>query len=185
MTDPNTYAIDISCSSMTKGTVREGMELKSWDCIQDCNKDQCPIGHSCIYSASSSPKCALQTEYLQSFVDIIFRTYKYIDEADMFKIGMHLVPLYSQLCRMKIAEKGVTAVTYEDLRGKTCIHPIFKEMRDTMKTISMLWKDLGFTEVLNPALPDGSGIYGRGGFGDPNHYAMISADSTSKRNVIR
>jgi hypothetical protein len=175
----------ISNASLNKGLVREDKQLVAWDCIQDCVPERCPIGTRCTYKHHSDPKCAVQTEYLQTFVDTIFRTYRYMDEAEMYKIGMHLVPLYSQLCRLKIVELGVGAVTYEDLRGVTKIHPIFKEIRDTLRVISSLWRDIGFTGPNAPALPGDVFAGGREGFGDPGHYARISQDSDNKRNVIR
>lgn len=177
--------ISIAKEGLQKGIVRNDKQLVAWDCVQDCDPDRCPIGSKCMYTAKSNPKCALQTEYLQSFVDMIFSTYRYIDEADMFRIGMHLVPLYSQLCRMKIVEKSVGNVTYEDMKGVTRIHPIFREIRDTVKTISSLWREMGFTAVPDPALPSTTFVNGREGFGDPNHYASLIKDSDNKRNVIR
>jgi hypothetical protein len=125
-------------------------------------------------------------EYLQAFTDMIFTTYRYLDASDTFKIGMQLIPLYSQLCRQKIVEKSVLRLAYQDAKGVTRIHPIYKEMRETMKTISCLWKDMGFMATPDPKLPGGeSKVAGRSGFGDPNHYTEISKNADNKRNLIR
>jgi hypothetical protein len=191
MADETENKINIGSNTLQKGEVRDGMQLVAWDCIQECHPEECPIGRSCLYSseslASSDGQCSLQRQYLQSFVDVILRTYRYIDEGDMFRIGMHLVPLYSQLCRLKIVEKSVVNVTFIDHKGVTRIHPIFREMRDTMKTITSLWREMGFQNTVNPSMPgeDVNKYRGRSGYGDPDHYERISQNSDNKRGTIR
>jgi hypothetical protein len=180
--------LNIQANTLQKGEVREGKQLVAWDCIQDCSPAACPIGHDCVYKNASrvTGKCDLQSQYLQSFVETIFRTYRYLDEADMFRIGMHLVPLYGQLCQMKIIAKSVASMAYEDDKGRTLIHPIFKEIRETLKTITVIWKEIGMTGVPVPNLPGGdSSIHKHGGYGDPSHYTEISKGSETKRNVVR
>lgn len=180
--------VTLGDQSLQKGEVREGQQLIAWDCIQDCVPHNCPIGNNCVYSALStsdpSCKCSLQKQYLQSFVDMIFSTYRYMDEGDMFRVGMHLVPLYSQLCRQKILEKSVDSISYVDNKGNIRIHPIYRELRETMKTITSIWKDMGFQNVANPRLPD-SGIVKNNGFGDPNHYERLLQHADNKRGITR
>jgi hypothetical protein len=188
-------SINIGSQELRKGEIREGKQLVAWDCVQDCVPDVCPIGRKCLYAERSlsrkgGGRCALQVEYLQAFVDMIFTTYRYLDDGDTYKVGMMLVPLYSQLCRQKIVEKGVEQLAYEDAKGVTRIHPIYKEMRETMKTITTVWKEMGFKVPVNPslpagALPTGNSVYKHGGFGDPTHYATISQGADNKRNLIR
>jgi len=181
---------NIGNQSIRKGQVRDGMQLVAWDCIQDCVPERCPLGSECDYASKSHQvnggggKCALQSEYIQSFVTVVLRTYKYLDESDMFKVGMHLVPLYSQLCRQKIVEKAVGDVMQLDHRGNSRVHPIYREIRETIRVISGLWKDIGIVSGPIPSLPNG-GIGGKEGFGDPNHYARLIAGADNKRNVTR
>jgi hypothetical protein len=169
--------------------VTENRDLVSWDCIQDCEPEYCPIGTTCVCASTAlSPdgngKCDLQYQYLQEFVNMIFRTYRYVDEGSMFKVGMHLIPLYAQLCKMKIAEKAVRTVSYEDLRGNTKINPIYREIRDVMRTITQMWKELDMdVKAAEPSVVEFAG--GRTGFGDPNHYAALVRDADNKRDVIR
>lgn len=172
--------IDIANNSMMKGEVREGKQLIAWDSIQDCNTERCPIGKTCLYARISKEKCALQVGYLQNLTDTIFSTYRYLDETSMFKIGMHLIPLYSQLCRQKIVEKSVGRLAYEDEKGRTHIHPIYKEIRETMKVITILWREMGFPVAMNPDVPTG-----KAGFGDASHYETISREADNKRNIVR
>lgn len=180
--------VNIANNTLQKGEVREGKQLVAWDCIQDCVPERCPIGTKCVYApqSASSGLCALQQQYLQSFVDVVFSTYRYIDDGDMYKIGMLLVPLYSQLCKQKILEKSLGYICYEDLKGKVNVHPIYKEMRETMKTITAVWREMGFTAGPNPELPR-EALIGKSnnGFGDPDHYKNITQNAENKRNVIR
>lgn len=180
---------NIGEQALQKGEVRDGMQLVAWDCIQECNPLECPIGTVCSYVTKSSLRglCALQTEYLQAFTSTIFETYRYLDQADTFRIGMHLVPLYSQLCRQKIVEKGVKQLAYQDAKGVTRIHPIYKEMRETMKTITTIWRDMGFQAPNTPNLPgtEVNKLEGKKGYGDPNYYTEISKDADNKKGLIR
>ena len=176
----NETAIDISLDSMNKGLVRENHPLMAWDCITEC-EESCPIHSKCTYKKTPHTKCALQITYLENLTTTIFNTYRYCSEEVMFKIGMQIVPLYSMLCRQKIVEKSVMNLAYEDAKGVTRIHPIYKEIRETLKTIAGIWKEVGFVGSVDPALP----LVGRPGFGDPNHYKNISQGADNKRNLIR
>jgi len=179
--------IDINSNSMVKGEIREGLNLVSWDAIQKCNKEICPIGDECLVApVLANRPCAVQTQYLQSFIDTVFLTYRGLDESDAYKVGMHLVPMYSSLCRLKILEKSLENVGYFDRHGNPAIHPIYKEIRDTMKTISLLWKDIGIKG--GPVgFNDGTIAPGQAnrGFGDPTHYDAISRGADNKKNVTR
>lgn len=176
---------NIGSTTICKGEVREGVQLVAWDCIQDCDPAMCPLGQDCDFvgkSHSANSKCALQTEYIQSFIDVVLKTFKYLDESDLYKVGMHLVPLYSQLCRHKILEKSVGQVAYIDHKGCPKIHPVYKEIRETIRIISGLWKDMGVTSMPDPTLPR---VADNKGFGDPNHYARLIEGAENKRNVTR
>lgn len=190
MTDAaNVIPIDINRDSMVKGEIREGINLVSWDAIQKCHIDSCPIGNECnVSSALANRPCTVQVQYLQSFIETVFQTYRGLDESDAYKVGMHLVPMYSQLCRLKILEKSLVNVEYHDRHGNPSIHPVYKEIRDTLKTISTLWKDIGVKG--GPAgfgndLPSTAPGQANRGYGDPTHYDRISKGADNKKNVTR
>lgn len=180
-------SIDINAGTLAKGEFREGKQLVAWDCIQEC-RDRCPIYHlGCAYKAVSKP-CGLQTDYINNLTNTIAKTYRYLNDDMLFKVGMQLVPLYSQLCRQKIVEKSVLSLTYEDNKGVTRIHPIYKEIRETIKCITVVWREIGFTPIipdpLNQAMGGRQGA-GASGFGDPNHYRTITQNADNKRDIIR
>lgn len=173
--------IDISSDNINKGLVREGKSLIAWDCIQTCDLENCPISETCVYKKNEGDKCKLQVEYLQSLTNMILTTYRYLNDDMLYKVGMQLIPLYSMLCRQKIVEKSVISLAYFDAKGIVRIHPIYKEIRETIKTITVVSKEIGFTDIINPDMPR----IGREGFGDVNHYEEISKNADNKRNIIR
>lgn len=173
--------LNIANDSLNKGLVRDNKSLIAWDCVVSCDFEQCPIANTCVYKKNEGDKCKLQVEYLQAFTNMIFSTYRYLNDDMLYKVGMQLIPLYSMLCRQKIVEKSVGQLAYFDAKGIVRIHPIYKEIRETMKVIAVISKEIGFTEILNPDLPR----VGREGFGDINHYEEISKNADNKRNVIR
>jgi hypothetical protein len=175
--------INISSDSFEKGLVREGKTLIAWDAIQECY-ESCPIHQDCkCKPAKEKSKCIVQVQYLTSLTDMIFRTYRYLNDDVLYKIGMHIVPLYSMLCRQKIVEKSVVNITYEDNKGVTRVHPIYKEIRETMRMILDSWKSIGVLEMPNPNLPNAANM--KQGFGDPNHYANISRNENNKEGIVR
>jgi hypothetical protein len=173
--------INMNNDVLNKGMVRDNKQLIAWDCVQTCDTEICPIGNTCVYVKKIGDKCSLQLTYLQALTDMVFSTYRYLNDDALFKIGMHIIPLYSQLCRQKIVEKSVVSLTYLDTKGNIKIHPIYKEIRETMKILTVMWKDLGIYAVPNPDTPS----IGKSGFGDSGHYEAISANADNKRNIIR
>ena len=74
-----------------------------------------------------------------------------LTEPVLFKIGMHLVPQYKMLLKMKLAEMGIEGVIGVDLNGKPYIHPIYKEIRETIKCVNATWALLGLDEFFEDA----------------------------------
>lgn len=174
--------------SLHKGEVREGVQLVSWDCIQECDPERCPIGLKCLHATQSFGKqCMLQVDYINELTTTILDQFPDIAVDDMYRFGMHLVPLYSNLCRMKIVEWSLRDIMVEDSRGNLKIHPIYAEIRNTIKTITSVWRDMGFLRppgIGGPSVPGESAFGRNNGYGDPNHYARISQQE-DKHDVIR
>lgn len=172
--------INIATDSLNKGIISNGKELIAWDCIQECDLEVCPIAETCIYQNSNKEKCGIQIAYLNSLTNMIFSSYRYLGQDILFKVGMQLIPLYSQLCRQKIVEKSLKSITYHDNKGVLRIHPIYKEIRETLKVITGITREIGFISYPNPDLPPD-----KEGFGDPNHYRNISQNTDNKQGIIR
>jgi len=138
-----------------RGTSPEGHQLWSWDALTVCTQEQCPAATRCHYlSPDLKPpdKCQVMLKYLKSATQVIMTNYeKNLDEGQLYRVGMHIVPLYRNLCRFKIYEMGVRSVVHTDDKGKRTVDPIYKEIREHIKLIEQMWKSVGITNVsLNP-----------------------------------
>lgn len=184
---------------LDKGLIRENVTMFAWDGIQQCtggevdpnNMDDpflCPVNHLCSYIKRG--KCAVQVKYLEALYGSILGTYSYLDEPMLFKIGMQLIPLYVQLVKLQIVELSLHGPTYLTDKGTILIHPIYKEIRETLKTIHVMWKDLDLTLTFNkkPNLKDPSAVdlpAEISGRSDPAFYKRLTEDNTSMKGVIR
>jgi hypothetical protein len=134
-----------------KGEIRKGIELFAWDGIQDCANEECIVFNKCQYLKRG--KCAVHVSYIKQLTDTICISYKYLDEMQYFKIGMQIIPLYSHLLRLKLLEMSIQSITFENNKGIKFIHPVYKEIRQTLIAIHMMWKDLEMTpHIADPTL---------------------------------
>lgn len=143
------------------------VQLYQWDAVADCVEVNCPIFSLCPYEKKG--KCMVELKYLKSVNVMLFKNFKdVIDEPTFFRIGMHLLPLYKSLCKMKMYELKVTDVVWEDANGKLKAEPIYKEIRDTIKLIEQVWRSTGLNKLQviyeNPELDMG---------GEPKKYATM------------
>ncbi len=169
---------------LEKGVIREGHKLFAWDAVQDCSASVCHVASRCNYLKRG--KCGLQVTYLKTLTDTICTTYKYLDDIQYFKIGMQIIPLYSHLLRLKLLEMSLTDVVYTTSKGIKLIHPVYKEIRQTLLTIHLMWKDLeihpGVPEIPDPTSPDNDS---RLRDGDPTYYTKLTETNVIKRRKIR
>jgi len=121
------------------------VKVISWDAIPPCRGEVCSIWGICSKRGKEVSKrhCGVVHEYLGNVNEMIFRNYyNQLTEPMLFKIGMHLIPLYKQLCRLKIEELAVENLVHI-VSGRYLIHPIMKEIRETVKDIEKVWSSLG------------------------------------------
>lgn len=174
-------------SQLEKGEVREGITLYAWDSIPRCTSGECPVHVSCVYEKEG--KCGVLSDYLQTFYKAVLGTYRYMDETMLFKVGMQIVPIYLHLAKFQLIELSLQSPMTLDSKGNEIIHPVYKGIRDTMKTINSLWKDLGLTfefpfkPKLKPSEEDN--LPGNTGRGDPSYYANLTKDNRSMKGVVR
>lgn len=177
---------NVGTLNLEKGIIRKGQTLFAWDGIQDCSMEKCVVYNKCN-NALHKGKCAVHVNYIRTLYDIIISTYKYLNEMQYFKIGIHIVPLYSHLFRLKLLEMSITDVVYVNNKGVKFIHPVYKEIRQTLSTIHLMWKDLevniGIPSIPNPgeSLPMEDSIIN----GDPNYYDSLTKRGTSIKKRIR
>jgi len=178
--------LKIGDMSLEKGQVRKDMTMFAWDGIRDCSSELCPVNDMCGYLKRG--KCAVQVKYLETLYNSILTTYKYLDEAMLFKIGMQIIPLYVQLMKMQIIELSLASPMVFTEKGMS-VHPIYKEIRATLSTIHIMWKDLdlSFSFSGKPEVTPGSAAAPSSDFekGDPTYYKRMTSGSGSRKGVIR
>ena len=124
------------------------IQLYAWDFVGDCTREDWPVFRDCEKqpdpdSDTYSPKCSIQLEYIRQTANIILNCYEDIDEVTAFKIGTHLIPLYSDLVLLKLTRSGLDHVVLTSNRGSISIHPVLKEIRETHRRILATWNELG------------------------------------------
>jgi len=174
---PGTYNVRFGNITSRRGLLEEA-KLFSWDVVPTCPIPPdptleppypgitCPALPLCDFAKSSSEriiKCGVTTQYLRGTAEVIFNNFaSLLSEDDFYRLGMHLMPLYRMLIKLKIHELGVRrAVTTSD-RGVTKANPIYKEIRETIKSIEAMWVSLQLSgphkrKAIGKLLPPTSG----------------------------
>jgi len=159
---------------LTKKRV-SGKEMVIWEGCSRCRGEAC-----CIYDRCGGSKdfCKVEQNYIDHFLATIRKSLgKKATELTLYRIGMHLVPLYKQLCRLKIEEMGIRDVVYESESGSRHVHPIYREMRQVIFLIDKIWKEMGIDikdlfEI--PGEEFGKDIFGGDDEkGDPTYYERV------------
>ena len=180
-----TSGLKIGALHLDKGLVRKDVSMFAWDGVQTCDPTTCIVVDQCSYIKRG--KCAVQMKYLEALYNAILGTYKYMDDVMLFKIGMQIIPLYVQLVKMQMLELSLTSPIYTSEKGNILPHPVYKEIRETLKTIYTMWKDLdlSFTFNAKPGLGPKSSEFGDDVNGDPNYYKKMTSDSGSMKGIVR
>ena len=155
-----------------KGTWN-GIPMQLWDFSQTCVREKCGIGEVCTYKGYEFPvsseisdydnpkeeiptifKCPLHAKYLHSVLVAALNKLSKMNmsEENAVKLGYTLIPLYNQLFKFKLIEYNIVGedVLTTTAKGDIKVHPIFKMIQDTMKTIAVMWKDLGGRNIKPP-----------------------------------
>jgi len=137
---------------VSKGTTpNTGLRIMSWDAIHPC-EPACRAYDICKYEKGG--RCRLMKDYLTRTEAMIIHNFEeQLDEPALYRIGMHLMPLYHMLCRFKIEEIGFNRAVYTTDKGNYKANPVFKEIRETLKQIEAMWRGLDLDTPLVPVLP--------------------------------
>lgn len=159
--EENTKITDTCSMKISKGFFAEDTLFYAWDAVDFCSGTNCIATEVCPYTQSGinkatgkfeQRKCAVQKNFLRSLSVILYRNYyEIISESQLYRIGMHLMPLYKMLSKLYIVELGVERVAYSDAKGMVRVHPVYKEIRETVKSISQEWHNLGLSN--SPIIP--------------------------------
>lgn len=119
-----------------------------WDAVPNCSV-HCQAYNICsVKDKDPHMPCQPQLDYIDKIYQAITRAYgKRLSDGTLIRIGMHLIPLYRLLIRLKIYELGLDKVDVETAKGGTTINPVFRELRELIIRIDRIWKDIGIGEI--------------------------------------
>ena len=118
------------------------MPLIMWQSLMPCT-DHCQARDHCTFDHGKLERCQVQAEYLQDIFGVLCRRAHNAgirNERVITDIGVHLMPLYSQLMRFLIEEYGVRNTFDMDDKGRYHAHPVFREIRAVIKDIFQVSK---------------------------------------------
>jgi len=143
---PFRYDREIGRMHILKGTDHSNTkQIITWETVKPCTGDRCYAHDMCEYNVRGM-KCRVELTYLKAVSAVIYRNFnEVLDEPTMMRIGLHLMPLYQNLCRFLIAELGMELMEVST-KGTTMINPIYKEIREYSKLIESMWKSLGLVD---------------------------------------
>ena len=159
------------------------LSLYSWDVVQECSIKQCPAYVSCPLDKAG--KCGVMMQYLRATSAMFFNNFAHkLGESEFYRIGMHMMPLYRMLCKLKIAEVGAVKVVISGVGGRKYINPRFREVRDTIKLIESLWTNIGLSPKTGVE-PNGVEVPKHI---DDDYYSMLEGDhvlTRKERNLLK
>lgn len=143
-------------TATTKKGLLKGMRFHTWEIIPFCTAVQgCPAHSVCPYEKGGRFRCGVMEEYMTSITELIVYNYgKILDEGELYRVGMHLIPMYNILCKLKIALSGGMDVTITSGRGTITVNPLLREFREQIKAIEGIWKSIGLDGLKEVDLPD-------------------------------
>jgi hypothetical protein len=145
-------------------------DLVYWNAVQKCNPESCGCQELCSGQDIGKP-CKVLSSYMGGVFDVMINAFPgEFSEDIVYRIGMHLVPLYKILCRLKMQEFSEQEVFVSSRLGRN-INPIFEEIRKTIMAIEGVWKNLGYI-VGNGQVRKNRFI---GHFNERNYYEVIEA----------
>lgn len=139
-------------------TSEDGFYLLAWDFARKCDGKKCPIWHLCEYKDSwmmredkqgepgATSNCMLHQRYLKNVIHAVvqkMKDRKDVTQEGVIKLGYQLLPLYDQLFKFKMWEYGNEELVYISEKGTPKVHPVYKEIREIVKTISGVWREIG------------------------------------------
>lgn len=159
---PTVHSLKLGTLAVQRGNNNEGEMTYCWDVGQTCMHQACPAINECHYEEHipKDGKCKVLRGYLRSAAVILYETQVGLSAAQRYQIGMHLIPLYKTLCKMKIEEAGIVRVLNTNDRGTIQVNPLYREIRDTIKVIDAVWRSIG---VQKKKQPKGGPSFGESG----------------------
>lgn len=168
--EANAFTGSVQLPAVFKSTgdlgVRRGgsklVRFSVWNVLTPCRQEDCPIYEDCPHEEKKKKgqACKVEEKYINTVATMVYRNFREtFTEDQFFIVGMHILPMYRNLCRFKIWEWSVREVMYEDEKGRRHLNPIYREIREQIKAISAQWRMLGVGQfqIVEPKNPWGAG----------------------------
>ena len=143
-TTEKNLALKKRSSFMRKRSKFTSIPVVVWNNLMECD-EECVISDSCS-DLYKDVKCVRMREYFDYVLDACLKTYgSYMNEKIMIQIGMHIMPMYSQLFKLKTIESSLllNQMMSTNKQGTLIMHPVYKEIRQTINSIDTLWNRVG------------------------------------------
>jgi hypothetical protein len=165
-----------------KGKIND-IPILAWDFISPCIREKCGIFTRCRfaqgegiyqleqkYSHVLDKYCTTQKRYVDKIFDtLIYSNRDTLTAEDSLRLGLMVMPMFGHLIKLKIAEASFDQILFEDSKGMKKINPIYREIRETVKSISAIMNELGMGGVELPNAQDFT-------HGDPTYYDRMYGD---------
>ncbi|MDX9788991.1 MAG: hypothetical protein RBT11_19610 [Desulfobacterales bacterium] len=143
-------------NKFAKGAVdgKDGSKVSfvSWDMIKDCDAETCAMAALCPYAKTGI--CKVEQQYIRAVFSPLNELIEASPNAFVFnQVGLQLIPLYHHLIKLKMIELSIgrDGMVYKDPKGQLKVHPIYKEIRDTMNAINRQWREGGLLHIAQKA----------------------------------
>jgi hypothetical protein len=117
-----------------------------WESVDLCNRETCPATATCQAYAQADKyqgKCPIQHKYVRSVADIVFSSISAkASPLTLLEIGMHIIPLYNQLAKLKIIEASLGGNLMITTPKGPMLHPVAREIRACIMTINAITKEV-------------------------------------------
>ena len=161
----------------------EGKAMLRWDPAVKCS-DACVLYEDCPYEKKGL--CSLEMRYMNTIYKNIVNANpekgigELLSDFEFQRVGLHLMPLYQQLVKLKKVAYAVESMIVSDKKGSLKIHPVFGEIRAVIRDIAKEMKEIGVEAKWKKKFGTVKGVGGGASIeellekGDPNYYDEIS-----------
>jgi hypothetical protein len=169
--------------SVKKGSV-EKVPFNAWDYVRKCHGEKCKISHLCEFKAVGP--CRIEKDYLLAVLEPYNELL--VEEADPILnqwLGLHLIPLYHDLIRLKMAKMAYDEVVFSSKFGSITVNPLIHELRAQMKAIRNELMDSGIQRLLRLRGHVGGVVdkqLGVTGDGELGYYEQMSSRENGDRD---
>ena len=158
----------------TKGALKTGHRLITFDAVQPCLIERCPIHEDCPYVKAG--QCSVIRKYLAAITEALIDDIgERMTQPLLNKISLQLMPLFHQLIRFQMFAYTVVDPIYTTARGQIKAHPVFEEIRKCIRAIESTQRSMGMDLEFTTAMEDTMGKLkgmkrANADSGDPDYY---------------